>query len=325
VISSSSTFIAEYPVLIRRNNGYIACWSELSLQRGDSNEYDWTPSCLSGTPGNWSDITPPVFSVGSEWRPSLGASENGSFWMAYTLNIDDTNQSITGNGLWVLRFNPNDGGWLGLETPLEDSNFATDAALAMAGEEAFIAYTSSDAFSNPRSTRNIRLYRAASPKGELLLSPMGTTALEGATSDSDDEISWPWSQSVSADRLERPGLMVVGDSLHVAALAYSSEKVSVVYFSADTTGETWSETETATPIGRVLAHVAPQWREDGTLFWARYSAQNTVEICNLEPDAESGSCTDTGSSSIAGLSIDEDSVQVSVLDASEIWTTQILD
>jgi len=325
VLSSKGTFLAENPLLIQYNNRYITCWSELSLQRGDANEYDWTPSCLSGAPGAWSDIAPPVFSIGSDWRPSLGISEDGSFWMAYTLNIDDTNPDITGNGLWVLRFNINDGGWLGLESTLEDINFAADASLAMAGNEAFVAYTSSDTFSNPRSTRNIRLYQVAADKGELSLSPLATTTLESTTSTPDDEISWPWVQSVSADRLERPSLMVVDDSLHVAALAYSNEKVSLVHFSAQLTDETWSETEQAAPIGRVLAHITPQWREDGALFWARYSEQNSVEICQLAQGDKQGSCTNTGSSSIAGLSVDEDSVQVSVLAADGVWTTLALE
>ena len=324
-VSSEQAFIAEYPALTNHNDRYFTCWSELSLQLGDANEYEWTPACLSGAPRAWSSIVPPVPSIGSEWRPALGASEDGSLWMAYTINIDDTNQNLTGNGLWVLRFNIDDGGWLGLESVLDDSNFAADAALTLSGNEAFVAYTSSQSFNNPRSTRNIRLYHAAADEGSLALSPLGTTALEGTTSEADDEISWPWIQSVSADRLERPSLTVIDESLHVAALAYSNEKVSVVHFSTDISGSLQTEPEKAAPIGRVLAHITPQWDEDGALFWARYTEQNTVEICRLALGGVRGRCTDTGSGSIDKLSVDSGSTQVSVLDAEGVWKIQAVE
>jgi hypothetical protein len=246
--------------------------------------------------------------------------------VAWADNPESTTYSDTRGGVRLIRFDGTEVD--GADEPYQGVLFPTNPSVAWRDGSAWVAVAGSDMdadganTSSARYTRHVEVYRVDWGGSQTWTESWRSfsdgcpSTVQGCvdvtpTADADGN-TW--------GRMELPALTTDGDALRLAFVGWS-ETLGVSILALSESGSGWSTPVRLDESGRVLGHVEPVW-DDGTLYWARLSDEGMVEVCAGSGSGGSASCTSTGSPRIAGLSVSEGTIEVSVDAGTAEWVVK---
>lgn len=305
VLSNPVSFLAEQPRIAVSGTTPFVCWKQITIATEES-DWPWTLECRQRQgDGNWIDLGFPIGEVGAVQIPSLMADSGGRLWMGFVDGPSGAvSDGITIETVRVLRWT-NGTGWEGTDQGTEDSVFSTHPSIALYdGETAYLAFGTSDAGDQGRYTRHIEVERVSWPAGES----QTWTEVYNNLNDTD-------TAGTVYGRFENPAITYDSSTLRLAYVGYGDAGNALLLTTSTNHGDSWTTAQNLDETFRVLGHIAPVW-SGSTLYFARLSATNTVELCRY---TSSLSCVDTGNPRILGLTASTNGVMASLDEGTAEW------
>lgn len=308
VLSTPDATQAEAPRLASSPTTLFACWREILVTPTVDQVYlnwSWVPRCSARVGAlPWRDLAFPEPMVWPFFEPALQVDQEERLWLAYVWNPEGTGDTDNPVQVRIARYAP-DTGWEGndrIKAAL-DVAYPIYPTMAVSGETAWVAYTTSDHDTEDeekkyaRYERHLEVRRVDWPTGG---DPTWTRLLVTEVLDEGHGTA-----GALYARMEHPQLILQADGiLRLAAVAYGDTvgNTLIQYSSADG-GATWTGPDRLDTSGQVVGYVPPRWSdsdEPGWLTWLR-KAGDTVEVCRKHVDADPISCVDTGFAWVQGL------------------------
>ena len=309
-LSTEGALAAEAPVLTTTDDRAYMCHREFDLDPSMST-WPWVGHCWTQADGLWSELSLPFGTVSPHWLPAMVPRPDQTLHMVH---VDTPNGIVTegqdGTPVRLLQWTEASG-WRGSEDGIETVSLPTHPALALAGETSWLAFASSELGSGGRKSRHIQVHTADWDEalGEMVyVERLHTLGVE--------------LDGQALARMERPSLHVDGDDVLLAFYAVLEDGLgAVVTMASPDRGATWGAVLRVDEGGRVLAHISPQFADDGALVWGQVGLEGRVEICRL---AGTTQCLDAGTSAIQSLDLVEDGVMYTSNAGQHLWSVETL-
>ena len=313
VLSSTTAWAAEAPVVASSGTRDALCWREIDLEHptasGSARIYAWTAHCRVRTGGGpWIDIGFATTGVVAGFDPALvwNGDRLDVAWATRSLDVTAPVQDPMGlsHASWFPEGGPT-GRWQPAAPLAPD---ATDGVISQAvvrprgstTDETVIARATSLEPTAAAVSRGIQVINLA----------VRTTANLRF-----DEL---WR---THPRIEHPALHVNGDTLWLAVVGMDDGDRGIALVQSTDAGRTWS------PPVRVtgdppLVHLAPQWIQ-GRLVYAGRAPDGTASICRGVPGSVS-LCTSTGFERLDSFALQGNDVRASVDTGIGNWEIRAL-
>jgi hypothetical protein len=299
-ISSAAAIVAEAPAVASGFGHAMACFREIVADPA-ADPIPWVGRCVYSTDdgATWADAGWPEATVGPYWQPHLRMYEQGvlAVW-------PDNPNAIVAPG--------NEGGEVGMQAAFwngetwaitsasEELLFPLGANVIQYNDLSLVAIAAGEGKDTARWSRRIHIGPVSIEFGRPVFGPLVTVAFDEFQTGSD------W-------RIERPALYWNPDdgSVRVAFVGLSDDYPLIGVGRSTNGGLTWQAESVLQAPGRVMGHLTPAWLHGQVVFGVT-TAAGMAQVCKADPVTAVSACVDVGSARIGALSVDGDSVWVTV-------------
>ncbi len=308
VFADPGAIHVEEPRVLQAGGVNYACWRQVSVG-GDEQYWTWQARCQYQEGASWMEMGFPEEVVWPHFSPAMTLGPEGDLLLAFADDpATDDGASFSGSHsvIRVLRWSAATG-WDDSDEGADSIDEPTQPSIAVLDGTVFVAFAGSDNYKEGRYTRHVEVHQVSwSEDGTSAWEPV----FQSGTYDSEEN---------KYGRMERPVLGTTEDRLQLAIQAYGNDGTSLLTTSYDTSSGEWSAVVPADKTGLVFGHLSASWSEDGSLYWARLSSDDEVEICRLAAEDASVDCHDTGAAYIDSLAVSGQSVWASLADDPGTW------
>jgi hypothetical protein len=344
-VSDPTANRAEAPVGASHGAHTAYCWRELHLTTEAIGNWPWRLQChhQEGAEGAWRPLDGPIDIVWPFSRPGVSVDAEGRIWLAMIDNMTG-NWEAASQAVRIARWST-ETGWRGVEFGEEAVLYPTHPSLVHTEGSSWIAYVTSDplddltdgdtatpAAGSPvdlkARARHRRHIAIAEVSWELDDVPIWNTIWRSYNADHFvDGVLLPappsaWEGWEAVDRVDRPSITKIGDSLALAFVAYPESggiNMGIALSSATDIG--WNNPIYVDLSGGVIPHISPQWRNN-RLAWTR-ADEGVHSVCSVQ--IEGGSPSSPMCIAIEGTEVDHlrmtDGGYLLSVNTTEGWST----
>lgn len=305
-------FMMEAPNLLSTKQGTVACWRRLSLGANES-YWQWKAECYRQGEQGWTSMNFPDIPVGPHFHASLAQDQQGRIlaayvdWMAGTEENDKPHAVYTRTRLF--RFT-DEGGWARTDQEAPGT-LPLAPSLLWHDDRAYVAHVESEPRDRARYTRHVEVCPVRWPEGE---GPTWQRCAEIPLSDSLER---------EYERHDDPALGVWESTPRAGFLGWRDGGIHLL--TSELNGTAWTTPQAVDSEGRVLPQVAPDWSDNGYLYWAHLDDVDAVELCRLRAGETKSSCQATDRAHADSLAAVSTGAWISVSDGDGQWEAVLVE